>query len=137
MADLRIARLVRFALVGVSVALIYYVLFLWLRSADLARVLASTLAFAVAVAVQYVAQTWWTFGASPARGRYARRFAAMVGTGAILSAVITGILGPAVGASDAVAAAVTVVTLPVFNFVVMSAWVYRDPGPGQPLERRS
>lgn len=135
MASPGLARVARFSLVGVCVALIYGVLFLWLRELGLARWVASTVAFAVAVLFQYVAQTWWTFGARPGDGGAAIRFAAMVGTGALLAAAITGLIGPALGASDAVSAAAVVVTLPVFNYVTMSVWVYR--GRAGTRERKS
>jgi putative flippase GtrA len=126
MASPTFTRLLRFSIVGVCVALIYYVLFLLLRMVETPRMIASTVAFGVAVTVRYFAQTSWTFGARPSNRRHATRFLIMVTTGAILSAAITALIGPALNAPDYLSALVVVVVLPVFNYLVMSIWVYRD-----------
>ncbi len=120
-------RLLRFAIVGASVAGIYWLLFLGLRQLALPRMAASSLAFIISVTVQYLLQTIWTFQQPAKNRRHMLRFATMVTAGMGIAALITGYLGPRLGWSDALAAAVVVVTLPLFNFAILSLWVYEKP----------
>ena len=124
-------RLIRFSIVGVVVALIYLALFLAFRQLTLPRIFASTIALLIAVAVQYVLQTVWTFQKEAANQRHIVRFVAMVLAGMGIAAVITEIVGPRLGLTDAQAGMVVVVTLPIFNFVLLSLWVYAKPERGE------
>lgn len=123
MADL--SRLLRFACVGASVALIYIALYLAFLAFGWAQALANAAAFGVAVAFQYVAQAGFTFRAKLKDGGQALRFAWMIGCGLVTSALITGVLAPAAGLSDALAALIVTFLLPVQNYLLMSRWVFR------------
>lgn len=116
-------QLVRFGLVGVSVAGVYILLYLALQ-AVMAQALANALAFGLAVALQYVGQTLFTFRKKLAVPDQIGRFAAMIGLGLAVSALITGLIGPALGWADWLAAATVTVILPVQNYFFMKLWVY-------------
>ena len=54
----------------------------------------------------------------------------MVALGAMLAAAITGAVAPALGLSDTIAGVAVVLILPIFNFTIMSLWVYCDRSAG-------
>lgn len=115
---------VRFALIGGLVALAYLLLYLALLSLGLPRGAANGLAFALAICLQYVGQAGFTFGKRLDDLRQMQRFAVMVGFGFVTSAILTGVIGPAAGWADWVAAASVTALLPVQNFILMTLWVF-------------
>ncbi len=119
-------RIIRFALVGTTVAALYILLYAGFLALGLAQVLANALAFLMAVAVQYLGQAGFTFDAPWRDSAQALRFIAMIGLGLLTSALITGALGPALGWHTLISAAVVTLVLPVQNFVIMSRWVFSD-----------
>ncbi len=124
-----VRKLVRFSVVGATVAAVYAGLFLILRTRlGLSEIPASLIAFGIAVAFQYVVQTVWTFRSSLAVPGQARRFFTAIAIGAVTSTAITGWIGPYFGWADAVSAAIVVVWLPIQNFILFSAWVYKGSG---------
>jgi len=120
-----IARLARFALVGLAVAALYGVLYFVLRGMGLVPWLASIAAFAGAVTMQYVAHTVFTFRAPVDEPGQLARFVVTVTVGALLSTVITGFVGPSLGWPESVSILAVVVILPVTNFVIFRFWVFR------------
>ncbi len=113
----------RFAVVGGAVAVFYVLLYTALKPV-LSQAAANALAFLLAVALQYVAQTVYTFRRPLAVPTQIGRFTAMVGCGLIVSAVITGWVGPTLGWPDWAAATTVTVVLPVQNYLFMKFWVY-------------
>lgn len=129
------ARLVRFGLVGVTVAALYVALYAWLRALGVPGLPANAAAFGAAVLVQYLAQAGFTFRVPLGRAGQVRRFAAMIACGLGTSALVTGALGPALGLAPAAAALLAACVLPVQNYLFMSRWVF---GPARkPLEASS
>jgi len=121
-----IGRTLRFAVVGASVTATYAAGYAGLRWLGTAPWAASALAFAMAIAWQYRAQTAWTFRApSRAPGR-ARRFGVTVAAGLVVASAITGWIGPATGLSEAGAVAGVILWVPVQNYLIFRFWVYRD-----------
>ncbi|MEX0285248.1 MAG: GtrA family protein [Paracoccaceae bacterium] len=116
---------IRFGIVGASVAALYVVLYLLLK-AVMAQGLANALAFLIAVGVQYVGQTVFTFNRPLAVPAQIGRFAAMIGCGLLISALITGGIGPQLGWPDWVAAVTVTIVLPAQNYLFMKLWVYSD-----------
>lgn len=120
-------RMVRYAVVGVSVAGLYAALFLalhqWLGMREWS---ASVIAYGVAVAYQYLAQTFWTFRKPIASRDQALKFAATIALGASFSTLVTGFAGPALGVPDVVNVGVVVTTLPFVNYQAFRLWVYPD-----------
>ena len=125
-AELR--RVARFALVGITVAALYALLFFLFRELGLVRWAANFLAFGLAVSFQYVAQTLFTFRAALRSKGQPPKFLATIGLGLMLSTLIAAVLGPALGWPDSVSVLVVTVVLPVTNFLLFRLWVYRAGG---------
>lgn len=126
--------LLRFALVGGAVAATYVFAYLLLLQAALPQQLANLLAFGLAVALQYIGQTLFTFERRLADTSQALRFVVMIGLGLLASALITGWVGPRLGLSNGIAALLVTLILPLQNFFLMSLWVYtKGPQQTEPL----
>ena len=115
----------RFGIVGVGVAALYVLLYLGFQTV-MAQSVANGLAFLIAVAVQYLGQTLFTFRRPLAVPAQIGRFVAMIGCGLVMSALITGMVGPALGWADWMSAVIVTVVLPVQNYLFMKLWVYID-----------
>jgi len=120
--------MLRFAVVGAGVAAFYVLLYLGFQSIGLGQPLANALAFLMAVTGQYVAQTTWTFRRPLTLPNQISRFVVTISLGLVVSALITGALGPALGWADWVSAAVVTVVLPVQNFLFFRNWVFSETG---------
>ncbi|WP_299284715.1 GtrA family protein [uncultured Tateyamaria sp.] len=118
------AKILRFACVGATVALLYVALYLGLLTLGLAQPVANGAAFLLAVAVQYAGQAAFTFRAPLKDGPQITRFVAMIGCGLLSSALITGIAQPALGLPHWGAAAIVTLVLPIQNYLIMSRWVF-------------
>ena len=118
------AEVLRFALVGGSIAAFYIVAFTGLSALGLSATLAHAIAFGSAIALQYIGQTAFTFRRDLLDGAQAARFGIMVGLGYLMSAIITALIAPAVGWPAAVAAIFVAIVLPIQNFVFMKLWVF-------------
>ncbi|AHC99637.1 GtrA family protein [Leisingera methylohalidivorans] len=121
-------QVLRFSVVGAAVAGLYVLGYTGLLAAGLAQASANGLAFAAAVAVQYVLQTAWTFRRPLGLPEQMARFACTIAAGFAVSMVITGVIGPALGWADWLSAAAVTVILPVQNFIIFRLWVYAAAG---------
>lgn len=117
-------QVLRFALVGVTVAALYVLLYLACLGLDVARPVANAVAFLLAVGFQYLAQARYTFSASLNDLGQIRRFALMILLGFLTSAVITVLIGPALALPDWLSAVAVTLVLPIQNFILMSRWVF-------------
>ena len=122
------AQLLRFAIVGTTVAALYVLVYLAFLAMGLNQALANFLSFAIAVTVQYIGQTWWTFRKPLGRPDQIFRFACTIGLGYLVSAGITGALGPGLGWPDSVSAIVVAVVLLVQNYLIFRIWVFTEAG---------
>ncbi|MFS4580829.1 GtrA family protein [Phaeobacter sp. C3_T13_0] len=123
-----LGQLVRFAIVGVTVAAIYVLLFLIFLQIGLVTGFANALAFGLAVLAQYVGQTVWTFRQKLNQPRQAMRFGCAVGLGFVASGLLTTFIGPMLGWPDWMAATIAAVWLPVQNYLFFKIWVYAGNG---------
>jgi putative flippase GtrA len=122
------AQFLRFAIVGTIVAGLYVSIYLVFLALSLDQPLANLLAFIIAVSIQYVGQTWWTFRKPLRRPDQIVRFSCTIGLGLLVSAGITGFLGPVLGWPDSVSALVVAVVLPVQNYMIFRNWVFAETG---------
>ncbi len=120
--------MLRFAVVGASVAAFYVLMYLQLQAIGFGLPLVNALAFVMAVSGQYVAQTTWTFRRPLALPRQISRFVVTISFGLVVSALITGGLGPMLGWADWVSAALVTVVLPVQNYLFFRNWVFSETG---------
>lgn len=121
-------QILRFSVVGATVAGLYVLAYTALLGAGAGQAAANALAFSGAVAVQYVLQTWWTFRRPLALPDQMARFACTIAAGFAVSALITGVIGPALSWADWLSAAAVTVILPVQNFIIFRLWVYAAAG---------
>jgi len=121
-------QILRFAIVGGTVAALYVLLYLAFLGLGLPQPLANAFAFILAVVVQYVGQSWWTFRQPLRAPDQMVRFGCTIGLGWLVSALITGLIGPGLGWADWLAAAVVTVVLPIQNYVIFRAWVFAGAG---------
>ena len=119
-----LAQITRFAGVGLGVAAFYVVLFATLRRQGLDEVPANATAFCAAIVVQYVGQTTLTFRQPLAETGQILRFGVTVSLGYAFSALVTGLIGPSLGWTDWISAAVVAVLLPAQNYTIFRLWVY-------------
>ncbi|WP_293575214.1 GtrA family protein [Phaeobacter sp.] len=122
------AHLLRFACVGVGVAGLYVLLYVGFLGQGLDVWLANALAFGLAILVQYIGQTAWTFRQNLVAPRQALRFVLTICLGFVTSAVLTGLIAPALGWSPWLAAGSAAVLLPVQNYLFFRLWVYAGVG---------
>ncbi|WP_338045789.1 GtrA family protein [Parasedimentitalea marina] len=120
------AQFLRFATVGTVVAGLYVSIYLLFLALSLDQAWANFLAFLIAVSIQYVGQTWWTFRKPLGRPDQIVRFSCTIGLGYLVSAGITGALGPALGWPEAVSASVVAIVLPIQNYLIFRIWVFAE-----------
>ena len=106
-------QVIRYAFVGTVVALIYLVIFYCVQAVgQMSPVVSSSLAFLLAVMVQYVAHAAVTFR-RPLRDRtQAVRFASTIAMGLAFSVLVMGYLAPSWGVRDDLAALIVVAAVP-------------------------
>ena len=120
-------RPIRFATIGVIVALTYMGLYLALLSLGMGAFVANGIAFLLAVVLQYVAQAAFTFERPLADAAQIIRFAVMIGAGFGTSILITGPLATALSLPAWQAALAVTVLLPIQNYILLSIWVFATP----------
>jgi putative flippase GtrA len=121
-------QIVRFAIVGIGVALLYVFLYLVFLALGAPQALANIVAFLLAVVVQYLGHTVFTFHKPMGLPDQIVRFICTIGLGLLVSALITGILGPVMGWNNGVSAALVTIILPVQNFLFFKVWVFTETG---------
>lgn len=123
--------LIRFGIVGVCIAALYVCLYLaglWL---GIPKPVANGGAFLIAVAVQYFAQTLFTFRRRARDAGQALRFACIVALGLVTSTLVTSGLAPQLGWPAWLGAAAVTVILPMQNYLLLRFWVFPDPQTGR------
>lgn len=124
-------ELLRFALVGGSVAVAYVVAYVLLLNLGMAVVMANAVAFGLAIVLQYFGQAVFTFRRTWSEAGQMARFATMTGLGFVVSCLITAGLAPVAGLSALQAAMIVAVWLPIQNYVLMKIWVFSNSYKGQ------
>lgn len=119
-----LAELLRFAVVGVLIAAIYFGLFVSLSQTQLSPIVVNAVSFGIAVAVQYVLQSKWTFKKDAADTAQAGKFLVTISFGFLLSTAISGFVGPFLQWSAPFTAAAVVVIVTVSNFLLFKIWVF-------------
>ena len=119
-------RVVRFAVIGATTALIYFILYFGLRRGlDASAILASVIAYVAAISFQYFGHAIFTFKRPSKDMTQGVRFLINNALGGVISTAIMAGAPPLLGVSEAVAAAGVLVALPSFNWIMMRFWVYR------------
>jgi len=121
-------QIIRFAMVGTGVAVTYVLLYLAFLELGISQMIANIVAFLIAVIVQYLGQTIFTFHKPLGLPDQVIRFICTIGLGLLVSALITGFFGPSMGWPDWISAALVTIILPVQNFLFFKIWVFAETG---------
>ena len=119
-----LAQALRFALVGVTVACVYVIGYLVLRRIGIPPAPAATVAYGIAIVLQYLGHSGFTFRRRVRDGGQIRRFVILNGIGLVTAVVLTLVLTNGFNTPDWVASAAVVVVLPVLNWFLMRLWVF-------------
>ena len=120
----RTKRISRFALIGISVAILYVLLYLTFLQIGMSQGGANALSFMIAVVVQYAGQSRFTFGKQLTDPPQILRFGMMTSFGFITSVLLTGYIAPTFALDNWIAAVAVTLILPVQNYILMTLWVF-------------
>jgi putative flippase GtrA len=121
-------RLVRFAVVGVGAACLFFVLSFLLVSMGLSPFSASVLAYSVAFAIAYTAQRSWTFGDRQNHGNSFRRYLVLQAGCAIFSGLVSHAAVEWLAMSPLAMSMATTIAASGASYMVSSSWVFPDRG---------
>ena len=121
-------QLVRFAIVGFSLAGVYSVIYWYLATYVMPPVLAVVVAFAVAVSIGFVLHSRWSFRGHGQREdhRLKVKFLLVQGSGFLLNEVFTWVLtGPLVHGPTWWPLVPAIFVTPLATYVLNRQWVFR------------
>lgn len=120
----RIFELVRFAVVGSFTALIFWVLIWLFFEAGHSGFIVTSIAYSLAVLFQYLGHSMYTFRSDPKKLSQLLRFLAVNICGLCISIVLLDVLVPVLELPRLAMAAVVILVLPAFNFIVFKLWAF-------------
>ena len=124
------AELIRYGLVGSLTAIVFAGL-IWVLSTVLGGgILATILSYGVAIGVQYIGHSVFTFKRDPADAPQALKFTLTHLLGVSISIAIINVLAPTFGLSPHHAAALVVCVLASLNFFLFRFWAFTKSPPG-------
>ena len=121
-------QLVRFAIVGFSLAGVYSVIYWYLATYVMAPMLAVVIAFLVAVSLGFVLHSRWSFRGHGQRedNRLKVKFLLVQGSGFVLNEVFTWVLtGPLVNGPTWWPLVPAIFVTPLATFALNRQWVFR------------
>lgn len=119
-------RLIRFAVVGIGAALLFFVLSWALVSAGLPPFVGSVIAYVLAFVVAYSAQRGWTFEGRHDHAHALPRYLVTQLACATFAGLSAHIAVSIFSASPLVMSAITTVAASAASYVLSSLWVFRD-----------
>ena len=120
------ARFVRFAVVGVGAALLFFVLSWALVSAGLPPFAGSVIAYLLAFVMAYSAQRSWTFEGRHDHGRAFPRYLATQLVCALFAGLSAHVAVAVFSAPPLVMSAIITLAAGAASYVLSSVWVFRD-----------
>jgi len=122
-------RIRRFALVGVAATTVHALIaFVAIRFLAASPVLGNAVAFVVATAFSYAAQTVWTFEHRPSPGNIGK-FGIVVAAGFVCTIAVSGAVDR-MGYPYWAGIAAVVVLVPAMTFLLHNFWTYSESGRG-------
>lgn len=118
-----LARLFRFATVGLTSTLLYAVIALGLQSVSVPPVPASLVAFAAGSMLSFAGHKWFTFTSSGPALTEGSRFALTTALGFTLAAIIPAAF-QAAGAPGWSAVMTSCIVIPAMNYVLLTTFVF-------------
>lgn len=124
--DMPVYRVVKFTIVGVSIAVFHYAAaVLLVERVGLHAASANSIAFLMAAALSYTLQTLWTFE-SRFTHRNALRFVAVLVIGAAVSWTTSSIVAW-LGLPYRLGVLIVLFLIPALNFLLHHFWTYAEP----------
>jgi putative flippase GtrA len=120
------ARPVRFAVVGIGAALLFFVLSWALVSAGLPPFVGSVIAYALAFVLAYSAQRGWTFEGRHDHGRALPRYLVTQLVCAVFAGLSAHVAVSIFSLSPLVMSAIITLAAGAASYVLSSVWVFRD-----------
>lgn len=121
------AQIVRFIVVGLLTALVYYgFLVVAVELAGLGAVAASGLSYVLAVAINYLLHYHWTFTADSGHAVVASRYMVMLCGGFIINVSAMYVGASIMGWHYLLVQTAAVGFIATWNYVLSSLWVFRD-----------
>jgi len=124
-------RFARFVTVGVGAALLLFLLSWLFAALGFMPLVGSTIAYAIAFAVAYTAQRFWTFGARHSHGHALPRYFAVQAGCAVFSGVFAELATRFAGVPPVAVAAATTVAASGASYVLSAYWVFSDRSAGR------
>ena len=119
-------RLIRFAVVGIGAALLFFVLSWALVSAGLPPFVGSVIAYVLAFVVAYSAQRGWTFEGRHDHAHALPRYLVTQLACATFAGLSAHVAVSIFSASPLVMSAITTVAASAASYVLSLVWVFRD-----------
>lgn len=119
-------RLIRFAVVGIGAALLFFALSWALVSAGLPPFVGSVIAYVLAFVVAYSAQRGWTFEGRHDHAHALPRYLATQLACATLAGLSAHVAVSIFSASPLVMSAITTAAASAASYVLSLVWVFRD-----------
>lgn len=122
----------RFIAVGIASTLLYLILMPAFYAAGLGARWATAMALVACWGASYVMQSTMTFRADCSRHRFLLRFVVMSVIGLSIAEAMTILVYEKMGFPIWTAALAASIMIPLFNFIAMNFWVFRDQAPRRP-----
>jgi putative flippase GtrA len=120
------ARAVRFVIVGVGAAALFFVLSYLFVSAGMSPFAGAALAYAIAFAVAYTAQRAWTFGGRHGHGHALPRYFVIQLGCALLSGILAQLLVTYLKMPPLAMSAVTTIAASLASYFLSSRWAFAE-----------
>ncbi len=122
-------RIATFGVIGTANLVLYLIVYAWLGMAGFGRIAAGGLAFAACTIVSYLGNKFLTFRSKAAHAQEAPRFALTSLIGAAIATFGPSLLTDTFGLPEPIALAIVCTLVPLQNFLLMNAVVFRAAAP--------
>ena len=125
---LKVLRLLKYSLVGVATAAIYFFLYYIIKYLLFGtEVISNALAYLLAVIFQYNFQAKYTFSDIRKQNFRLQKFAIVTFIGYVFSILVTSYLVPSGYFSELIGVILIIFLLPLLNIILMFFWVFCAP----------
>lgn len=122
-----IQRSLRFALVGIATAALYYgLLYAGVELLNLNVVVCSSAAYVVVIVANYLMHYSWTFAAASPHTTALKRYLVMTGCGLLINGLIMYVGVSMLQLNYLLIQTVAMAVIIVWNYSLSSLWVFRD-----------
>lgn len=122
-----IKRSLRFGVVGVVTAILYYaLLYVGVELLDVNPVISSAVVYLMVIVANYLMHYSWTFAVASPHTKALKRYLFMVACGFFINVLVMYIGVTALGLNYLLIQTAAMAVVIVWNFVMSSLWVFRE-----------